>query len=95
MTHEEFQSKVSGIPDEELISNCREALSNLCKTGGNSFRMTVPPQISDTDILFSQLIERYDRVNKGRDELGYIAGLIIQKLQSANDEIAALKKFIS
>ena len=37
----------------------KEVLSKLCSTGGQSFIMTVPPRIDDTDIILSELIKRF------------------------------------
>lgn len=59
MTHEEFQKKVNAIPGQDLIEKAQKALSKLCSTGGQSFTMTVPPQLDDTDIIFSEIIERF------------------------------------
>lgn len=56
---EEFRKKQSDMPDEELLSKCREELSKLCKTGGRSLTMHIPPQVDDIDMLFSELMRRY------------------------------------
>lgn len=59
MTHEEFQAQLQAIPDRELAKKADEALSNLCKNGARSFTMTVPPRIDDTDMIFSEIIRRF------------------------------------
>ena len=33
--------------------------SNLLNTGGSSHKMSVPPQITDTDMIFCELIKRF------------------------------------
>ena len=60
MTHEEFQEKVKAIPDQELAEMAQKTLSKLCSTGGQSFTMTVPPRIDDTDIILSEVIKRFE-----------------------------------
>ena len=60
MTHEEFQEKVKAIPDQELVEMAQKALNKLCSTGGQSFTMTVPPRIDDTDIILSEVIKRFE-----------------------------------
>jgi hypothetical protein len=60
MTHEEFKSKVESLSDNELRDMSQNALSKLCETGAKSFTMSVPPRIDDTDILFSELIRRFE-----------------------------------
>lgn len=59
MTHEEFQQRLAAIPDVELADAADAALSGLCKTGANSFTMTVPPRLTDTDIILSEIIKRF------------------------------------
>jgi hypothetical protein len=59
MTHEKFQQKVKAIPDKELIEIASLAISKLCKTGAKSFTMTVPPQLHDTDIILSEIVNRF------------------------------------
>ena len=58
MRYEDFQERVKSISDENLLEMAQEALRTLCYTGGRSFRMTIPPSIDDTDIIFSELINR-------------------------------------
>ena len=60
MTHEEFKEKVKAIPDQELAEMAQKALSKLCSTGGQSFTMTVPPRVDDTDIILSEVIKRFE-----------------------------------
>lgn len=60
MTHEELQEKVKAIPDQELAEMARKELSKLCSTGGQSFTMTVPPRVDDTDIILSEVIKRFE-----------------------------------
>ena len=61
MNTEEFEKARTEITDVDLIKKARDLLSELCKTGGKSFRMTVPPRIDDTDMIFSELIKRYQQ----------------------------------
>lgn len=61
MTHEEFKKELENIPNEELASMAHSALSKLCSTGGKSFTMTVPPRKDDTDMIFSEIITRFEK----------------------------------
>jgi len=60
MTHEELQEKLKTIHDQELVEMAQKALSKLCSTGGQSFTMTVPPRVDDTDIILSEVIKRFE-----------------------------------
>lgn len=60
MTHEEFQEQVHGLSDRKLIEQATIAVDNLCKKGGSAFTMHVPPRITDMDILFTELIRRFE-----------------------------------
>ena len=60
MTTEQFQEKQSQMSNEELISLAREEVAKLCKTGGQSLRMCVPPSIKDTDMLLCEVIKRLE-----------------------------------
>ena len=59
MNIEQFEKEQSEMSDDELIVLCQEEISKLCKTGGRSFVMSVPPRIKDTDMLFVELMKRY------------------------------------
>ncbi len=61
MTQLQFEKKLDSISNEELIKAAEFTLSQMCKTGGKSFIMTIPPRIDDTDILFSELIKRFKK----------------------------------
>lgn len=58
---EQFNKLKSEITDEKLIADCKLAVINMCKTGGRSFTMCVPVTLSDTDIILSELISRYEK----------------------------------
>lgn len=62
MNTEEFAERLAAISDKELISIADQILGKLCKTGGRSFVMTVPPMITDTDIVFAQVLKRFERL---------------------------------
>lgn len=58
-TEKEFKERVNRITNAELIEMADNIVSKLCKTGGESFKMTVPPMADDSDIVLSELIRRY------------------------------------
>ena len=61
MTTEEFDKLQNEMSDKELIAECDKALGLLCRTGGRSFKMTVPVNVYDHDMLFYQLIKRFEQ----------------------------------
>lgn len=61
MTTEEFAMMQEEMTDLELIELADKQVSQLAKTGGRSHTMTVPPRIDDTDMIFSELIKRFQR----------------------------------
>jgi len=62
MTIEEFNEQKAAISDEKLAEMACISLSELCETGARSFKMTVPPRTDDTDIIFSELIRRFEKL---------------------------------
>lgn len=59
MTTEQFKKLQAAMPDEELIEKAEHQISELAKTGGKSITLCVPPEITDTDIILSEIVERY------------------------------------
>lgn len=58
---EEFNQRVWNMPDSQLLKLADITLKQLCRTGGSSFTMTVPPRESDCDIILAELIRRYTK----------------------------------
>lgn len=63
MKDQELKNKIDSISNSDLVKKAQSILNQLCKTGGNSFIMCVPPQIDDTDIIFSELINRFEKLD--------------------------------
>ena len=59
---EEFKSRQANLSDGVLIQLCKDDISMLCKTRGSGIRMSIPPSVYDTDMLFCELIRRYKEV---------------------------------
>lgn len=59
MTTEEFYKTLSEMSDKELTERAEKEICDLAKTCGKSHRMCVPPMITDTDIILSELLRRY------------------------------------
>lgn len=59
MNQQEFEEKRKAIPNTELWEMAEKQLNDLCKTGAATFTMTVPPKITDTDMVFSEVISRF------------------------------------
>lgn len=62
MTTEQFEQKQSIMSDSELIELCTKQVQELAKTGGTSHKMSIPPKVTDTDMLFSELIKRFEHL---------------------------------
>ncbi len=55
----------SEMSDQELIELADIKLLKLCKTGGGSFTMSVPQDIKDDDVIFVELMRRFeDKINE-------------------------------
>jgi len=62
MTKDEiFYKKQREMSDQKLIELVDEAITKMCKTGGNSFTMTVPVQVDDTDMILSEMVRRFKK----------------------------------
>jgi hypothetical protein len=64
MTAEQFKQKQKNMSNEDLILECRRQVSELAKTGGRSHKMCIPPMITDTDMIFSELLDRFETAVK-------------------------------
>ena len=60
---EVFAEQQAVMPDKELIELAEKQVSELARTGGRSHRMCVPPMITDTDMLLSELIRRFKELS--------------------------------
>lgn len=58
-TKNDFDEKMSNLSDEKLLNNIKDKLSKLCKTGGLSLTMSVPPRVDDFDMSVCELVKRY------------------------------------
>lgn len=56
---EEFEQRKAEMSNEELIERAEKEASELARTYGKSHRMCIPPMITDTDIILSELIRRF------------------------------------
>lgn len=65
---EELQQKQAAMPLSELLEKCDNELSKLCKTGGKSIHMSVPPDINDTDMLLSEALRRLESLTSSHRE---------------------------
>lgn len=61
---EKLRALQARMSDQELITLARKELRNLCRTGGRSIKMTVPPNPRDTDMLISESLRRFEALNK-------------------------------
>lgn len=63
-TVEAFELKQSKMSDSELINLCQKEVGELASTYGKSHRMTIPPMVTDTDMLLSELIKRFKMLSE-------------------------------
>ena len=56
---EMFEKERSEMSDKELIERAEKEVSELARTYGKSHRMCIPPMITDTDMILSEVIERF------------------------------------
>lgn len=64
MTEKGLKQKQKNMSNEDLILECRKQVSELARTGGRSHKMCVPPMITDTDMIFSELLDRFESAVK-------------------------------
>ena len=61
MTEKELKEKQEAMSNEALIGFAEDQITELARTGGRSHKMCVPQSITDTDMLFSELIRRFKK----------------------------------
>ena len=57
----ETSENLKEMSNEALIGFAEDQITELARTGGRSHKMCVPPSITDTDMLFSELIRRFKK----------------------------------
>ena len=57
----ETSENLKEMSNEALIGFAEDQITELVITGGRSHKMCVPPSITDTDMLFSELIRRFKK----------------------------------
>ncbi len=51
------------LSNEQLINACRKWISNLCKTKGKCWCLSIPVDHNrDPDMLFNELIDRFKKI---------------------------------
>lgn len=64
MTHEQLEKEREEMTDNDLIKIAEKELAFLCRSGGKSFTMNVPVRVTDTDMIFSELVKRFKKAIK-------------------------------
>lgn len=67
MKDKEFKEKQSQMSNKELILLAYEEVIKLCKTGGKSIKMSVPPSIKDSDMLLCEVIRRLEDLTTNKE----------------------------
>jgi hypothetical protein len=50
------------LTNNELIGFADKEIQELCRTGGKSFKMSVPVDCKDTDVILSELLNRFEKI---------------------------------
>lgn len=53
-----FDELKKAVPTETLLMRAEEHVTRLCATGGNSWTLRVPPDVSDPDMVFTEVCNR-------------------------------------
>ena len=85
---EQFRDKQANMSNEALIGFVEDQISDLAKSYGKSHKMSIPPSITDTDMLLSELVRRFKEYanqpqTKEVEKVSTVYGRI--KLPSDND----------
>lgn len=62
MKQQQFEANQAAMSDAELAELAEKEVHNLAGSYGKSFRMCVPPMITDTDMLLCELIKRFKKL---------------------------------
>ena len=54
-----FRQQQRKMSDAKLIEHCEQQIKTMAETYGRSHLMSIPPEITDTDVIFSELILRF------------------------------------
>jgi len=58
MTYEELREEIEGLNPEYLITKAEKIVSNLCRSGGKTWVLSVPVKSTDPDMILSEVIRR-------------------------------------
>lgn len=72
---EEFEQKREAMSNAALIGFAGDYISDLAKTYGKSHTMSIPPRITDTDMILSELLRRFTK--RLQDDVDRANALII------------------
>lgn len=100
-TVEAFELKQSKMSDSELVNLCQKEVGELASTYGKSHRMTIPPMVTDTDMLLSELIKRFKMLSEAmrwrdpKEELPTAGEPVVVKYRTAkNVEKHGIAKYL-
>lgn len=63
-SQESFEAKQAAMTNKDLIELVEKQISDLARSGGRSHRMCVPPMITDTDMLLSEMVKRFKKYSQ-------------------------------
>lgn len=56
---EELNEKLAKISDKDLAEQVSNLISKLCRSGSSAFIMSVPVNVSDSDMILCELVRRF------------------------------------
>lgn len=62
MKEEEFKRRQAEMSNEELIELAEKEVSELARTYGKSHKMCIPPMVTDTDMILTEIIRRFKKI---------------------------------
>lgn len=78
----EFEAKQGAMPTDELIILAKKMVNQLAKTYGKSHTMSIPPQITDTDMILSEVIKRFEKLTSKEVENSTTTGELEIRLKA-------------
>lgn len=81
-----FEAKRAKMSDEELIKLAYDQVHKLAETYGQSHTMSIPPRVTDTDMILSEIIKRYEKAVSHRPKWVSDEDSMLKEMeQEAND----------
>ncbi len=64
MSIQELREKQAAMSDQELAEKCENLIHELSESGGKRWRICVPAQVNDSDMLLCEIVRRFRDLTK-------------------------------